>query len=103
MHLGTASTIFFALNITTIISTVNKKRRSMNVINACAVVLCRPSILYTLVTRDNFTAMKIKAKGAPTIADDQNRLDVAELMFFFLICEGMYAISIIPTTRLRMM
>jgi len=37
------------------------------------------------------------------MADDQNRLDVAELMFFLLICDGIYATSIIPTTRLRMM
>ena len=68
-----------------------------------SVVLCRPSMVYTPITRKNFNAMKIKAKGAPTIADDQNRLDVAELMFFLLICEGIYTISIIPTTRLRMM
>ena len=36
------------------------------------------------------------------MADDQNRLDVAELMFL-LICEGTHTTSIIPTTRLRMM
>ena len=34
------------------------------------------------------------------MADDQNRLDVAELMFL-LICEGTHTTSIIP--RLRMM
>jgi len=36
------------------------------------------------------------------MAHDQNRLDVAELMFL-LICEGTHTTSIIPTTRLRMM
>ena len=55
------------------------------------------------LVRPILAAMKIKVKGAPTMADDQNRLDVAELMFFLLICEGIYATSIIPTTRLRMM
>ena len=55
------------------------------------------------LVRPILAAMKIKVTGAPTMADDQNRLDVAELMFFLLICEGIYTISIIPTTRLRMM
>ena len=36
------------------------------------------------------------------MADDQNRLDVAELTCCLLICEGINATSITPTTRLRM-
>ena len=37
------------------------------------------------------------------MAVDQNRLDVAKLMFCFIICEGINAMSRTPTTRLRMM
>ena len=34
------------------------------------------------------------------MAVDQNRLDVAKLMFCFIICEGINAMSRTPTTRM---
>ena len=98
MHLGTAIPPRFDLSIATISSTViSRRRRSRHGIDAYKKMWSKR------ITNAKLYTMKIKAKGAPMMAEDQNRLNVAELAFGFIISEGTNTTSTTPTTMLRMM